>query len=176
MLADLDEMEAMVASTLDFSRIDASDEQTQAIDLAAMLAAICDNTSDIGLPASYHWEKRIVCTCRPMALKRALTNLIENGARYGNAATVSAIQPDHSTGIQVLIEDQGPGIAEAEMEKVFAPFYRIEGSRSRKTGGIGLGMTVARTIIHAHGGDLRLENCQAGGLRVIVTLPQEAKA
>lgn len=173
MLADLDEMEAMVASTLDFSRIDSSDEQTEAIDLAAMLETVCDNASDIGLPATYIWERRIICSCRPMSLKRALTNLIENGARYGAHATVSAITQDYS--LQVVIQDEGPGIPETEMEKIFSPFYRLENSRNRKTGGIGLGMTVARTIIHGHGGNIWLENRSEGGLRVIVTLPQEGK-
>ena len=174
MLADLDEMEAMVASTLDFARGEAADEPTETIDLAATIETICDNATDIGLSAHYAWEARLLCSCRPVALKRALTNLVENAARYGGAATVRTKRTPHT--IEVVIEDNGPGIPEAEMEKVFIPFYRLEGSRNRKTGGVGLGMTVARTIVRAHGGDIRLENRSEGGLRVIVTLPQEAPA
>jgi signal transduction histidine kinase len=173
MLADLDEMEAMVASTLTFARGEATDEPSQAIDLAATLQAICDNATDLGLDAEFEWPGRLVCTCRPLALKRALANLIENGARYGDKVSVSARH--HGDAIEVVIDDRGNGIPEAEMAKVFSPFYRIEGSRNRKTGGIGLGLTVARTIIRSHGGDVLLSNRPEGGLRVTVSIPQEGR-
>jgi signal transduction histidine kinase len=170
MLADLADMEDMVSSTLDFARGESTDEAVQTIDLAATLEAICDNATDIGLAAEYQWNGRLVCACRPLALKRALTNLIENAARYGGQARVEAAHQGRD--IRVVIEDQGPGIPEDCLEKVFTPFFRLEASRNRKTGGMGLGMTVARTIIRAHGGDITLENKQEGGLRVSVTLPQ----
>jgi len=172
MLADLDEMEAMVASTLDFAQVDSADEPSQVIDLAALLESVCDNASDVGLPASYAWESRLVCTCRPLVLKRALANLIENAARYGAEARVASRRA--GSDILVVIDDDGPGIPATAFETVFAPFTRLEASRSRKTGGIGLGMTVARTIIRAHGGDVVLANRPEGGLRVTVSLPQEA--
>jgi len=171
MLADLDEMAAMVASTLDFARQDAADEPSQAIDLAATLQSICDNAADMGLAAEFDWPGRLVCSCRPLAIKRALANLVENGCRFGGHVAVRAAH--HGPGIDVVIEDQGPGIPEAEMDRVFAPFFRLEGSRNRKTGGTGLGLSVARTIIRAHGGNIRLENRAEGGLRVIVSLPQD---
>lgn len=170
MLADLTHMEDMVSSTLEFARGESTDEAVQTIDLAATLEAICDNTTDLGLTAEYEWSGRLVCSCRPLALKRALTNLIENAARYGGKAIVQAVH--HGRDIRVVIEDQGPGIPEDCQEKVFTPFFRLEQSRNRKTGGMGLGMTVARTIIRAHGGDIILENKPEGGLRVTVTLPQ----
>lgn len=170
MLADLAEMEAMVTSTLEFARGEAGNEESQAIDLAATIAAVCDNASDTGLPAEFDWSGRLVCTCRPLAIKRALTNLVENAGRYGGRAVVHARRVGRD--VVVSIDDDGPGIPETEMEKVFAPFYRLEGSRNRKTGGIGLGLTVVRTIIRAHGGDIRLENRKDGGLRATVTLPQ----
>ncbi|MBC7908136.1 MAG: HAMP domain-containing protein [Rhodospirillaceae bacterium] len=170
MLSDLDEMQAMVASTLEFAKGEETDEQVQTIDLAATLEAICDNTSDMGLVAEYEWTGRLVCTCRPLALKRALANLVENAARYGDKAQVHAAR--HGSEIRIVIEDDGPGIPADSLEKVFTPFYRVEPSRSRKTGGIGLGLTVSRTIIRAHGGDITLENMPEGGLRVTATLPQ----
>lgn len=170
MLADLDEMEAMVSSTLEFARGEANDEPVQTIDLAATLEAICDNASDMGLAADYRWTGRLVCSCRPHALKRALANLVENGARYGNAVHVQATHQGRD--IRILIEDEGPGIPEDHLEKVFTPFFRLEQSRNRKTGGIGLGMTVARTIIRSHGGDIALRNKPEGGLSVEVVLPQ----
>ncbi len=170
MLADLADMEEMVSSTLEFARGESTDEAVQTIDLAATLEAICDNATDIGLAAEYQWNGRLVCACRPLALKRALTNLVENAARYGGQAMVQAAHQGRD--IRVVIEDQGPGIPEDCLETVFTPFFRLEASRNRKTGGMGLGMTVARTIIRAHGGDITLENKPEGGLRVSVTLPQ----
>lgn len=170
MLADLDEMQAMVSSTLEFAKGEGNDEKLQTIDLAATLEAICDNATDMGLKAKYEWTGRLVCTCRPLTLKRALANLVENGARYGGRARVTASH--HGRDIRIAIEDDGPGIPEESMESVFTPFYRLEQSRNRKTGGIGLGMTVARTIIRAHGGDIALANRPEGGLKVDVTLPQ----
>ena len=173
MLRDLDEMEAMVASFLDLARDEAADEPGQDVDLAAVLAAICDDTSDMGLVADFQWEGRLVCQCRPVAMKRALTNLIENAARYGGAAQVKARRLPRS--VEVVVEDRGPGIPESELDKVFSPFYRVEGSRNRMTGGIGLGLAVARSVVRAHGGDIRLENLAEGGLRATVTLPQEGQ-
>lgn len=171
MLADIDEMETMVSSTLEFARGDATDEPTQAIDLSATLETICDNVSDLGLSASYSWQGRLICSCRPAALKRALTNLIENASRYGKHAAVHAERKHEN--IEVTIEDEGQGIPESEMENVFTPFYRLDESRNRKSGGVGLGMTVSRSIIRAHGGDITLENLPLGGLRVTATLPQD---
>jgi signal transduction histidine kinase len=170
MLADLDEMEAMVSSALDFARGEAADEPSQPVDLAALLESVCDNATDMGLPAAYDWRERLVCGCRPSALKRALANVVENAARYGGRARVSAAR--QGCDLMVVVDDDGPGIPEAEMEAVFTPFHRLEGSRNRRTGGIGLGLTVARTIIRSHGGELRLENRSEGGLRATVTLPQ----
>ncbi|CCG40086.1 ATP-binding protein [Magnetospirillum molischianum] len=171
MLHDLTEMEAMVASSLEFARDEAVNEATQSIDLAATLAVICDDITDIGLIADFEWSTRLVCACRPTAMKRALTNLIENAARYGREAKVQARRIGST--VEVIVEDRGAGIPVAEREKVFNPFYRLDGSRNRQMGGIGLGMTVARDIIRAHGGDIHLEDRQGGGMRVVVILPQE---
>lgn len=170
-LGELDEMEAMVASTLEFARGESVAEEAQSIDLAAMIGTICDNVTDMGLAAEFEWDRRIVCVCRPLSIKRALTNLVENAARYGQAALVKARYVDGH--VEILIDDIGPGIPLESQEKVFSPFFRLEQSRSRKTGGMGLGLTVARTIIRAHGGDIRLDNRPQGGLRVTVTLPQD---
>lgn len=172
MLTDLDEMEAMVTSVLEFARGETAAEPTQSIDLAATLAAICDNATDMGLPAEFDWQGRLVCSCRPLAIKRALANLVENAAKYGGQAQVGARHIGRA--VEVVIEDYGPGIPAEEAEKVFTPFYRLEPSRNRKTGGMGLGLTVARTIIRAHGGNITMTNRPEGGLRVTVTLPQAA--
>lgn len=107
---------------------------------------------------------------RPLALKRALRNLVENAVNYGGHADLRvAVTP---VDIVITVEDDGPGIQEAELEKVFMPFYRLERSRSRSTGGVGLGLAVARAAIREHGGDITLANRPTGGLRQTVVLPR----
>jgi two-component system OmpR family sensor kinase len=169
-LTQLDEMEAMVSATLSFLKDDGGREETRVVEVGALLETICDDMADAGRPVRFDGPTGATMRCRPMALKRALTNLIENAVKYGGSTTVSlAALPDHLT---VSIDDNGPGIPEAEMETVFNPFYRLEASRNRETGGFGLGLTVARSVIKGHGGDLVLENRSAGGLRATVTLPR----
>jgi len=107
---------------------------------------------------------------RPQALKRCLANLLENAVKYGQSAQV--IVDDDETRLEMRIQDEGPGLPETELEKVFEPFYRVEGSRSRETGGSGLGLTIAKSIAEAHGGRLSLKNRVGGGLEVRLTLPR----
>ncbi|MDH3969176.1 MAG: ATP-binding protein, partial [Rhodospirillales bacterium] len=108
-------------------------------------------------------------TGRPVALKRVFANLVDNAVNYGGGGEVSlASAADRVT---VTVEDNGPGIPEDQMDKVFQPFYRLEGSRSRDTGGVGLGLASVRSIVRAHGGEVALANRNDGGLRVTVDLP-----
>jgi signal transduction histidine kinase len=170
-LSDLGEMEAMINATLAFARDDAAHEPRVAADLADLLQSLCDDRSDAGAEAPYRGPAHLTVTCRPVALRRALANLIDNAINYGGRAEVAlAALADHPT-VTITINDDGPGIPEAEQEKVFLPFYRLDPSRSRDTGGTGLGLAVARTIIRGHGGDITLANRPQGGLGVTVTLP-----
>ncbi len=169
-LADLDEMQAMIESTLSFSRDDTGTEARTMVDLAALLQSLCDDLADTGLRVGYGGPSRMTCECRPLALRRAFANLIDNAATYGHEATVTLA--DDAGEIQVTVADRGPGIPEAMREKVFAPFFRLEQSRSRETGGTGLGLAVARTIVQGHGGDITLSDRPGGGLAVRVTLPR----
>lgn len=173
MWQDLEEMEKMVSSVLSFAREDHIRETYKRIDLTALLQSICDDMVDAALPVEFEHETRLVCGGRPMALKRALTNLIDNAIKYGQRARVQLYEGVDCTTIQ--IDDDGPGIPESEHENVFAPFYRIERSRSRDAGGTGLGLAVARTIMRAHGGDIKLVNRAEGGLRVLLTLPRQER-
>jgi signal transduction histidine kinase len=170
-LHDLDEMERMIASTLAFARDDAATEAPETVDLVALVQRVCDDIEDAGLSVEFEGEGRLAYMCRPNALRRALANLVENAALYGHQARVDLLAQERA--LVVRIDDQGPGIPEAEQENVFKPFQRLEASRSRETGGTGLGLTVARTIVRAHGGDIHLENRPEGGLRVEVTLPRQ---
>jgi signal transduction histidine kinase len=110
-----------------------------------------------------------VVGCRPDALKRAIRNLIDNAVKHGQSAQVAVNLAPGS--IVITIDDQGPGIAEQELVRVLQPFYRIDASRNPETGGIGLGLAIALSIVQAHGGELTLVNRNAGGLRASVTLP-----
>jgi len=111
---------------------------------------------------------KIPYRCRVEALKRAIRNIIENAVRYGGRARVALSRQADS--IEIIIEDDGPGIPPGLVEQVFVPFFRLEDSRSRETGGVGLGLSIARSIVRNHGGDIRLVN-GAPGLRAIITLP-----
>ncbi|MQR99572.1 ATP-binding protein [Gluconobacter aidae] len=178
-LADLDEMEAMVSATLAFGRDSASAEPIVSLDLRALLQTIMDEAAE-SVPDKaddLFYEPPNVpvrIKARSVALKRALNNLILNALKYGGSAHVTLI-PATNPGekdnvVRILIEDDGPGLPENELERVFEPFVRIESSRNRETGGSGLGLSIARTILHGQGGNVRLENRPSGGLRVIVTL------
>lgn len=169
MLADLDEMERMIASTLAFARDDAAHEERHPTDLATMMQGLTDDLLARGETASYSGPESLVIAARPIALKRAVANLLENAIKYGHCARVSL---RHEPGQAVLsIDDDGPGIPEAQHERVFAPFVRLETSRNRGTGGTGLGLAVARAAVRAHGGDIHLSNRAEGGLTVTVSLP-----
>ena len=167
--SDLDEMEAMIQSTLDFLRGDATAEEVRTVDMATILETICDHLVDIGHDVVLLEACYAPLSCRPLALKRALGNLVENALKYGLRARVRLVR--RAGNYVVTIADDGPGIPAGELERVFDPFYRLEGSRSRETGGTGLGLTVARSTILAHGGEVRLANRAGGGLCVTVALP-----
>ena len=170
-LGDLEDMEKMVSSTLAFARDEATDEPRVLVDLRSLLQRVCDDVADAGHSVGLTVDDEAVpFACRPVALRRALTNLVENAVKYGQAARVSLEVGEKSTLIR--IDDDGPGIPEELQEDAFKPFRRLEASRNRETGGVGLGLTVARTIIRAHGGDVALGNREEGGLRVDVNLPR----
>ncbi len=169
MQATLDEMEAMVSSTLSFAREDAEHEAPERVDLVALVGSICDDMTDTGYKVAFDTAGELIHECRPSALRRAVSNVIENAVKYGGGAEVELHQTD--TGVEIVVEDDGPGIPEAEFEKVFSPFYRVEPSRGHATGGIGLGLSVAQSVIDKHGGEIDLSNREEGGLRVRLTLP-----
>ncbi len=164
MLADLDEMEAMIAATLAFAREDALREAHRPVDLAQLLRGLCTD-----FHATYRGPDSLIVNAGETGLKRAFANLLDNARKYGGAARVGVVADGgHAV---VTIDDDGPGIPESELERVFAPFYRVESSRNRETGGTGLGLSVARSVMRAHGGDIALTNRSSGGLSALVTVP-----
>jgi signal transduction histidine kinase len=174
MFADLDELESMVSATLAFGRDSAKGEAATRVDLAALVRTVVDEVGDAHPDAadqlSVAGPEHLPVTVRPVAMKRALTNLVLNALLYGGSARVSLDGPRQGA-VYVIVEDEGPGIAAAEIERVFQPFHRIDASRNPGTGGMGLGLPIARNILRAHGGDVQLQNRAGGGLRATMLLP-----
>ncbi|MGA7307720.1 MAG: ATP-binding protein [Pseudolabrys sp.] len=170
MLGTIAEMDSMVGETLRFARDEATTETRRPTDIAALVQSIVDDMADAGLPVKMQPAKPIVYNCRPEALKRAIRNLLDNAIKYGKAASV-AIQSTPKT-IEINIDDEGPGIPEQALSRVFDPFYRLEESRNRETGGAGLGLAIAQSIVQADRGQLILSNRLTAGLRARIALPR----
>jgi len=169
MLDTIAEMDAMLAETLRFARDEATAELRRRTDLSALLASVLHDMADAGAPVSMNSAQPVICECQQGAIKRALTNLLDNAVKYGKRARATIRATPKS--VEIVIDDEGPGIPDEELKRVFEPFYRVEASRSRDTGGIGLGLAIALSVIQGHGGQLTLSNRPEGGLRAIVELP-----
>ncbi len=167
---DLAEMESMVGSALDFLRGLESAEPVKPIDVNALLESLQADCSETGGKVALASGPIAPYLGRPQALKRCLSNLLDNAIKYGGAATATV--DDSEERLEIRIRDEGPGIPQAELERVFEPYYRLEGSRSRETGGTGLGLTIARSIAQSHGGELVLRNRPEGGLEARLRLPR----
>lgn len=168
MLETLDELRATVEATLSFTREELGEEAVRA-DLSTLVESVCDDYADTGRPVHFTVADRLPLICRTGSLRRALRNLIDNALAYGTTARVS-IRSD-GAGAEITIADDGPGIPVHDMERVFEPFVRLEASRNRRTGGVGLGLSIARSVIRGHGGDIRLSNRPGGGLDAIIMIP-----
>lgn len=169
MLSTIADLDAMVAATLAFASDGAAQVPRRATDLTALIGSITDDLADGGLPVCMESCPPVIYACDPSSLKRALTNLIDNAVNYGGNAKVAIHETPQV--IEITIDDSGPGIPKAELTRVFEPLYRLESSRNRETGGMGLGLAIALSIIHAHGGRLTLANRPQGGLRALIALP-----
>lgn len=174
MVETIDEMTRMAEATLSFARDDASQEETRSTNLGSLIEAVAADFSDLGHDVSITVADQIDGRVRPVSLRRALRNLVENAIRYGTRARIRLERTDG--GIVIAVDDDGPGIPEDKMEEVFAPFTRLETSRNLETGGVGLGLATARSIIRAHGGELTLANRSGGGLTAAIHLPVAAES
>ena len=174
LILDISEMERMISATLTFAGDQLKSEPQQRVDLAALLISLCDSFSDYGQPADYNGPNHAYLFCQPVAMKRAFDNLIGNAIKYGSRASVTLTLENGA--LIVSITDVGPGIPPDKVELAFRPFRRIETSRNRETGGVGLGLPIARDIVRAHGGEISLQNRPEGGLEVLVRLPPQSPA
>ena len=166
---DVDDMQAMVDSALAFFRDDFQAEETTTFDLAELLRTITEDYSDHGCEITYNGTEHVAFRGRPFALKRAFTNLVDNAVKYGRAPELELHCSERR--FVVVVRDAGPGIPPEATLKVFTPFFRLERSRNRATGGVGLGLTSAQAVIRGHGGEISLSNRPTGGLEAQVTLP-----
>ncbi len=165
---DIAEMEHMLEAYLAFARGE-GDEAPKNTDLSAMLSEVVGMARRKGAAVDLHTEGQIEVPVKPNAFKRCVTNLVENADRYADHVSVRAGQRGQA--IEITIDDDGPGIPEEFREDAFRPFYRLEDSRNPETGGVGLGLSIARDVIRGHGGDIALGDSPTGGLRARLTLP-----
>jgi signal transduction histidine kinase len=171
LMRNLDELQVLTEQVLAAAK-GASGERPRQVDLSALVESLCTDLDELGEPVSWVNHSPAPISCRPNEIKRAVRNLVENAVAYGHKAEVRI--SDTSDGYEVLVEDEGPGIAESDRQRVFEPFVRLESSRNVATGGTGLGLTLVKAIAEGHGGAVRLENRPGGGLRARMHLPRMA--
>jgi two-component system osmolarity sensor histidine kinase EnvZ len=167
--ADIAEMEQMIEGYLAFARGE-GDEEPALVDFAELLEDVAASLRRTGKTVELDIDAELPGLARPMAIKRCITNLAANAARFGSKVRIAGKRRKRT--IDIVIDDDGPGIPAERREDVFRPFVRLEQSRNRQTGGVGLGLTIARDIVLGHGGDIELWDAPEGGLRVLLRLPR----
>jgi signal transduction histidine kinase len=172
MLSTITEMDAMIGAALQLARDQNAGEPRRSTDLGALLQSVVDDMRDAGFPVCLKPAEPVILPCQPAALKRAIRNLLDNAVKHGKSGTVAVRRA--SQAIEIVIDDEGPGIPQEELTRVLEPFYRLDKSRSRDTGGVGLGLAIAQSIVETHGGSLTLSNRPEGGLRATIALPLPA--
>ena len=169
MASDIEQMEEMISATLAFVRDASRPAERTRLELSSLLESLCDEMAETGAATEVESGEKVILEGDPMALRRLFSNLLENAVKFGGRARTRVFREEANAVVE--IEDDGPGIPPQDTEKVFEPFYRREPSRSRQTGGIGLGLAVVRSIARGHGGDVALVNRSGGGLTARVQLP-----
>ena len=171
-VAKIEEMAAMLEDVLALARTGRARGQMKPLDVTALAEAVVEDFSDRGQPVSFQASPRMVAEADAGLLRRAVTNLIDNAIAYAGQTRVSLVRVGDE--IEIRVEDDGPGIPEGSLQAVLDPFQRLEASRSRESGGAGLGLAIVRGIAEGHDGSLRLENRSPVGLRAVITLPAKA--
>ncbi len=175
MQEDIYEMEVMLNEYLDFARGNDEDSPTEMVNMAEMLHSIAQSFVNSASNISYNLPAKAQIKIRPNQMRRAVQNIMTNALKYGGGAAHLSLQ-SYQGWLHIIVEDEGSGIAEADMEEVFRPFTRLESSRNSQTGGVGLGLAIARDIVQAHGGKILLKNRYDAnghvcGLIVTIILP-----
>ena len=172
---DLSEMDEMIGSTLEFLRAGSISEKVSRLDVNALVESVAEDMITLGAHIEQSGNATAPVLARPQALRRCLNNLLDNARRYGGGKIDISIQEREDV-LEIRIQDHGPGIPEADMERVFEPYVRIESSRARQTGGSGLGLAIARAIARSHGGDVKLDARPGGGLTAILSISRQMGA
>lgn len=172
MTRTLEDMSLMVEETLRFARDDSIDETAREVDLAELAQEVAAEMTELGYPVAWDGPGTMLYRCRPLAIRRALTNLLDNAVRHGTEVSINMCVPDTSNEVVIEVRDNGPGIEPALIARAFEPFVRLDSARNQATGGSGLGLSIARSCIQAHGGWLQLTNRPEGGLIGRIVLPQ----
>ena len=165
---DLSEMEHMLEGYLAFARGE-GEELPKEVDVVKLVKQVIEDVKKNGANISLSFEKRVLISLRPNLFRRCIANLIENADRYASAVSVELTVEVGF--VKILIDDNGPGISEELRDQVFRPFFRLDDSRNLDTGGVGLGLAIARDAIISHGGEIELQDSPTGGLRVMLKLP-----
>jgi len=169
---DINDMAYIIVTTLQYIRGNEQPEESCMLDIAALVQSLAEDSKEAGYKISVSGNA-IPIRIQPVSIQRCLSNLIENALRYGEQAEIFITESDEN--VTISIHDNGPGIPEDKLEEVFKPFYRLENSRSRHTGGVGLGLSIARDMAIKQGGNISLRNAPQGGLIAELTLPKVAK-
>ncbi|MEG3180706.1 sensor histidine kinase [Sphingomonas sp. LT1P40] len=167
----IDEMNSTLDDILSLARLGRPSEAPTETDVSALIDAVVDDFRDLGHAVDYEDGHRIIMRIRPSLMRRAVRNLIENAVKYGGGVAEVRLLPC-TDGVQIEVADRGPGIPPEQIAAVFDPFTRLDPSRNRTTGGVGLGLTLARAIVREAGGDISLANRDGGGLAATITLPK----
>ncbi len=170
MIETIEEMNRTLDDILSLARLGRPSEPVTEADLTALVDAVVEDFLAIGSPVTFEETARIIAPVRPSLMRRAVQNLIENAIKYGTSADVR-IEAEART-VRIIVADQGPGIPADQIEAVFDPFTRLETSRNRDTGGVGLGLALARAIVREASGDIELHNRPEGGLNAMIRLPR----
>ncbi|MEP3451891.1 MAG: ATP-binding protein [Parasphingorhabdus sp.] len=168
-IASIEKMERITASALDYVRGESRSEPKQYVDLRALIESECSEFDELGKKVRFKGEDNLHSHCRPIALARAVRNLIDNAIKYGGSADVVLIKGDEY--IQIRVLDEGPGIPDGQIADVFDPFTRLSEARESEQGGLGLGLAITKAIVDGHDGVLRLEPNEPKGLIAVVQLP-----
>jgi two-component system OmpR family sensor kinase len=168
-LAAVDEMEIMLSSFLTYAHAIHGNEELKPSDIGALTSSICDDLSDFGAAVTCDVESGLKLQCKRIAIKRAISNIIDNALKYGKEAKITAFRERNT--IILRVDDCGPGITSGEFDSVFTPFVRGTSHSDTSTSGVGLGLSIAQMIAEDHGGEINLQNRVEGGLRVEIRLP-----
>ncbi|UCI09325.1 ATP-binding protein [Mesorhizobium sp. B1-1-8] len=169
---DLADIESIASSVIDFAKFEVTEEKDERIDFWSLVESVADGFDDVSFEDDATRSRGLVCIARPVALRRCITNLIQNAVTYGKKAHIAVRRSGDM--ITLSIRDEGPGIPQAKLDTVFGSFVRLEQSRNRETGGLGLGLTIARNIARGVGGEISLSNHPGGGLLTELRLPVAA--